>query len=245
MKDINIIDIDTSVINFLKSLDIKVINEDGSHRQVPIVFCTPERWNKIKLDGGLDEKGTIITPVIAIKRNSISFTNETYGIAQNPRLYRMKFVVEHPKSKIIDRMIQEAVKKGFSFKDLKFPNRRYKIYKIAIPKFLLINYTIEIFCSFVVDANSILEQIIDKNRNQDILYIPLHGKKDAFITARYRNELTDSTEYELNSTSMRDIIYDIEMEVNGFMFSKFNELIGNDYVEIIDGQQTTNIVFDE
>jgi len=242
-------DIDTSIVKFFESMNLKIIRPDNSIFNVKTVFCTKERWAKVKKDGGLiDEKGTLITPIIAIKRDNTNLTNNLYGLAQNPRNYKIQYIVDdYNKSSIINKIIVDAARNGNYGNKLNMPlNRRYKIYKVIVPKFIKIEYSINILSSYMTHVNEIIEQIIDKkNYMQDILKIPLYGKEDAFITARYRELMSDNSNYEFNNNDFRDIIYTLGLDVNGYIISKFNELANSNLIEVVDSAQNLIIDFNE
>ena len=67
-------DIDTSVMNHIKNIIKPNVKEAGELLQVPVLYGNEERWKNVRARGVLrDQNGSIILPLIVVKRTSVAF----------------------------------------------------------------------------------------------------------------------------------------------------------------------------
>ena len=70
---IGIQDLDESVFYYFQNVIKPFVYQNGTRRDVPVLYGASERWNQYQKDGPYrDKKGAIMLPIIVIKRNSIS-----------------------------------------------------------------------------------------------------------------------------------------------------------------------------
>ena len=70
---IGIQDLDESVFYYFQNVIKPFVYQNGTRRDVPVLYGASERWNQYQKDGSYrDKKGAIMLPIIVIKRNSIS-----------------------------------------------------------------------------------------------------------------------------------------------------------------------------
>jgi hypothetical protein len=115
-------------------------------RKVSVVFATPERWVQIQRDQYLkDENGQLILPVISIRRG-------------NPDINRSRYVPKRPETNIL---IRPAVKSTSIDENANEPLfRNDKIYSIAYPRFITMNYSVTIWTSYWLDINEIQQRYL-------------------------------------------------------------------------------------
>ena len=66
------IDIDTTIAEYMTDTIIPELNEQGNSIKVPLIYGNSERWNNARKDGYLrDARGRIQIPIVMFKRNSI------------------------------------------------------------------------------------------------------------------------------------------------------------------------------
>ena len=67
-------DVDTAVMSHVKNVLGMKIRDNGEMIDVPVLYANQERWANIKKNGVIrDAKGSIILPMITLKRNSLTF----------------------------------------------------------------------------------------------------------------------------------------------------------------------------
>ena len=69
-------DIDTTVMNHIKNVISPTIEEAGEIIKVPALYANEERWKSVRKNGVLrDRKGSIMLPVITIRRTEVAFSD--------------------------------------------------------------------------------------------------------------------------------------------------------------------------
>lgn len=69
-------DIDGAILKHINNYIKPTVKEAGELLKVPVLYGNEERWNSVRGRGVLrDTKGSIILPVIVIKRTSVNFTD--------------------------------------------------------------------------------------------------------------------------------------------------------------------------
>jgi hypothetical protein len=69
-------DIDTSVLNHIKNVIRPTVEEAGEMIKVPVLYANEERWKSVRKNGVLrDRKGTVLLPVITIRRTEVAFSD--------------------------------------------------------------------------------------------------------------------------------------------------------------------------
>jgi len=70
---VNLEEIDAAIISFINEVIKPSIVENGNIIQVKAIFASPEKWASIQLHGFIrDDKQKLLSPIIAIKRESMS-----------------------------------------------------------------------------------------------------------------------------------------------------------------------------
>ena len=70
---VGIKDIDEAIFYYFNNHIKPFVYQNGSRRDVPVMYGASERWNQYQKDGSYrDKKGAIMLPIIVIKRNSIA-----------------------------------------------------------------------------------------------------------------------------------------------------------------------------
>ena len=70
-------EIDTAILSHVKNIMKPVVRESNEIIKVPVLWGSEERWKSIRGRGVLrDKNGTIILPVMVVKRTSVAFNSE-------------------------------------------------------------------------------------------------------------------------------------------------------------------------
>lgn len=150
-----IYDVDFAMMAYLRDVIKPQVVENNAIIDVPVMYANGEKWAQIQAKGFMyDEKGKIMTPLITLRRNSITErdTLKTLGVNQNPDgndyVYRNKHTITNQ----YDRF---SVLQGTK------PSREY--YVSPVPEFIDVTYEMLIWCEYTEQLNSVVEQIMPLN----------------------------------------------------------------------------------
>jgi hypothetical protein len=149
-------DIDRGIRDYVDSLEISMVNENGILAKVPIVWLSQELWAERKLNWKemRSELGEEITrPFMTIYRNSVA-----------------------PGTAPIKRTIPKKMK----FRFVKVPTfdgtlKGFDIYKIPQPVYMDTSYTLSLFTHYMVDVNTFYESILAEGYSDGQGYMKING----------------------------------------------------------------------
>lgn len=169
IKPTTIETVDQAVFDYFdKKLAIKVDTERG-REQVPTLFVGGERWKLIRKNNFRDENGTLILPIIAIKRVDIDRTPGFGGMAQEVPEVVVSRVI-HPKSSNLQSLVKARKVKGFP--EVTPPVIREYL-TIPYPDFCQVFYEIMIWSQYQQQMNEILEKIFYNYDFRDSFVMPV------------------------------------------------------------------------
>jgi hypothetical protein len=121
------------------------------------MYANGEKWAQVQARGYMrDRKGKIMTPVITIRRGTITErdTLKTLGVNQNPIANSLLIQNKHTIANQYDRfsIMQNGPKK-----------RLNEYYVTAIPEFVDVSYEILLWTEYTEQMNSVVEQIMPQN----------------------------------------------------------------------------------
>ena len=179
-------DIDTAIMGHVRNIMKPVVRESNEIIKVPVMYGNEERWKSIRNRGVLrDKNGTIILPVMVIKRTSlsmnpdmpVSFDNDVRG-----EFIKVVRASSWSKNNRYDR---------FSVLTGQRPVQEFII--TGQPDFVICNYNIVMMTSY-------MEQMNDLN---------------AIWIEHLETYFGDQTSYRFLSSMPGDISNEIEMESDG------------------------------
>lgn len=150
-----IYDVDFALMSYIRDIIKPQIVENESIIDVPILYANGEKWAQIQAKGFMyDEKGKVMTPLITIKRNSITErdTLKTLGVNQNPD---GNDYVHRNKHTVTNKYDRFSVLQGTK------PSKEF--YVTPVPEFIDASYEILVWCEYTEQLNSIIEQIMPLN----------------------------------------------------------------------------------
>ena len=164
-------DIDGGVSNFLKSIDISLVNDENKAIKPPIVFLSQERWAEFKLNwrGLRDESNEEMTmPFGTLGRKSVK-----QGTSPLKRT-----IPKRKKFTFLKVPIFDGTLKG------------YELYKMPQPVWVDLEYELRFLTHYMQDVNKIYEKILDSfadlqgyiNINGYYLPIKLEGPNEENTT---------------------------------------------------------------
>jgi hypothetical protein len=148
-------DVDWAIMSYVRDIIKPQIIENGQTIDVPVMYANGEKWAQVQARGFMrDRKGKIMTPILSIRRASITERDslKSLGVNQNPAgndfIYRNKHSQENRYGKF-------SVLQGTK------PAQEY--YAAPVPEFVDVTYEMLIWCEFTEQLNSIIEQIMPLN----------------------------------------------------------------------------------
>jgi hypothetical protein len=151
-------DVDNAILSYIADVIRPEIIENDKLIPVPVMFANGEKWAQIRANGFLyDSDDRLMTPVIILKRNSITerdvmkkldvnWNPETRNdFARNTLLFESKYT----KANRYDR---------FSVLQGTRPSR--ELYVSSIPEYVDVSYDLLIWTEYTEQMNSVIEQIM-------------------------------------------------------------------------------------
>lgn len=153
---INIYDIDYAILYHLNSnIDVS-IEENGKMIKVPVMFANGETWTQIQKHGYLRDKSRkIMTPVIALKRNSMELDD---------RVPKLKTTQRNSANQIIYFPDTQTNNQNDWIHKTQNTKKSKTYFLSVMPDFVRVSYELFIWTDLVIQMNSIIEQILPENR---------------------------------------------------------------------------------
>lgn len=144
-KGVQLIDIDTTIAEYMVDSIIPTVEENGNQVKVPLLYGNAERWNNARTKGYLrDARGKIQLPLVMFKRNSIDRQD---GMAQFKDVNTLPAYKKYSKHNRYERF---SIQTG--------ANRATEQYEISVPDYVTVTYEVMIWTSFTEHMNAIVEQ---------------------------------------------------------------------------------------
>ena len=202
-KGVNLIDIDTTIAEYMSSTIVPDVEENGKKVKVPLIYGNAERWKNARKDGYLkDARGKIQIPMVMFKRNSIQ-RDESF---------------QHFKDAAVMPSYQQYSAKNryerFSLQNNVKPVM--ELYNVVVPDYVSITYEVMIWTSFTEHMNQIVEAF---QYATDRYW----GTEDKY---KFRTRIDSfDNQQEVGAGSERIIRTTFTMNVNAYLLpEKFNEL---------------------
>jgi hypothetical protein len=257
IKGINIIDIDTTIFEYMRDVIIPDVEENNTIVKVPLIYGNAERWEGARKNGYLrDTRGQIQIPLVMFKRNSIERDSNLQHFKEE------LFVSTYKKYSAKNRYERFSLQTGL--KPL------YEVYNVRVPSYVTISYEVMIWTSFTEHMNKIVEAFqyaTDRYWGKEDGY-KFRTRIDSFDTQQEVGEGTERiirttftmivnayllpTTYAKKPTvektlSKKRVIFGVETDLDSNLFS--NPLLFNEYAHVIEfisirGTQTATYVSD-
>ena len=224
-------EIDTAVIKHIRNIMKPKVKEQNEIISVPVLYGNEERWKSIKTRGVLrDKNGSLILPMIVIKRTSVGFDDAMPMSFDNDVQGKYISVVRSSsgwsKNNRYDRFsvltgqkpVQEFVKTG-------------------MPDFVTCNYSIVMMTSFIEqmnDLNSLWMEHLETYFGDQTSY--------RFLSAL---DGDISNEIEMESQGERMIKNDFSMSIKGYMIPEFTDNIFGKTAELGRAYKPKKVSFSE
>jgi hypothetical protein len=241
-KGVKLIDIDTTIAEYMGASIIPDVDENGTSVKVPLIYGNAERWEGARKNGYLrDQRGRIQIPLIMFKRNSIQRDDTKQNFKDGAR---MSAYQTYSKSNRYERFsLQNGVK----------PVK--ELYNVAVPDYVTVTYEVMIWTSFTEHMNKIVEAFqyaTDRYWGNETGY-KFRTRLDSFEN---QQEVGEGTERVIRTTftmtvnayllpeqfnkvpvvkkeySKKRIVFGVETDLSGNLFN--SPSVYNEYAQVID-----------
>lgn len=158
-KQRTIYDIDFAIKWYIENEIQPQVTANKELIPVPVIFSNGEKWDNVRRLGYLrDEKGMLQSPVIMLKRNSVTERDNVKGndvnrpVAGNSFSYRAKY---NARNRYEDQLF--PIPKND-------PQPSQTVYVVDIPRYVTIEYDMMLWCDFTMQLNDLVDQFITYNR---------------------------------------------------------------------------------
>ena len=152
-------DVDFAVKSYIENVIQPQITQQEQLISVPVIFANGEKWDNVRRLGFLrDEKGMLQSPLMMIKRNSVSERDNVKGLdvnrnpAGNVRAYKQRY---NERNRYEDELFPIPQNN---------PTLSDKIYIVDIPRYVNIEYDLMLWCDFTTQLNDLIDQIMPYSR---------------------------------------------------------------------------------
>ena len=148
-------DIDYAIKWFIENEIQPQVTADNELIHVPVIYANGEKWDNVRKLGYLrDEKGMLQSPIIVLKRNSLTERDELRKLdinrpaEGNQIIYKNKF---NKKNRYADDLFPLPTNE---------PIESQELYAINIPEYVDVDYELLMWTDFTTQMNELVEQIM-------------------------------------------------------------------------------------
>ena len=147
-------DIDTSIITHIKDVMSPTIREANEVIKVPILYANEERWKNYRKRGVIrDKNGSLILPLIMIKRTDTSFNDQmplSFDHDVNGEFIKVVRSKKYSPEHRYDRFsVQNGIKPS------------YETITTGMPDFVVCTYNVVVMTNFIEQMNAINEIFLE------------------------------------------------------------------------------------
>ena len=224
-------EIDTAVIKHIRNIMKPKVKEQNEIISVPVLYGNEERWKSIKTRGVLrDKNGSLILPMIVIKRTSVGFDDAMPMSFDNDVQGKYISVVRSnsgwSKNNRYDRFAVLTGQKPVE-----------EFVKTGMPDFVTCNYSIVMMTSFIEqmnDLNSLWMEHLETYFGDQTSY--------RFLSA-LDGDITN--EIEMESQGERMIRNEFSMTIKGYMIPEFTDNVFGKTAELGRAYKPKKVSFSE
>lgn len=158
-KQRTIYDIDFAIKWYIDNEIQPQITSNKQLITIPVIFSNGEKWDNVRRLGYLrDEKGMLQSPLIMLKRNSVSERDAQRTLDVN-RAHPANYIIYRSKYNSRNRYEDEL----FPIPKNQ-PAQSEEFYIVDIPKYVTVEYDMMIWCDFTTQMNDVIDQILPYGR---------------------------------------------------------------------------------
>jgi glutaredoxin len=158
-KQRTIYDIDFAIKWYIDNEIQPQITSNKQLITIPVIFSNGEKWDNVRRLGYLrDEKGMLQSPLIMLKRNSVSERDAQKTLDVN-RPNSANYIVHRSKYNARNRYEDELFPIPTNN-----PQPSEQFYIVDIPKYVTVEYDMMLWCDFTTQMNELIDQILPYGR---------------------------------------------------------------------------------
>jgi hypothetical protein len=158
-KQRTIYDIDFAIKWYIENEIQPQVTANKELIPVPVIFSNGEKWDNVRRLGYLrDEKGMLQSPLIMLKRNSVSERDAQKTLDVN-RPNSANYIVHRSKYNARNRYEDELFPIPTNN-----PQPSEQFYIVDIPKYVTVEYDMMLWCDFTTQMNELIDQILPYGR---------------------------------------------------------------------------------
>ena len=149
---VTIHDCDNAILSYLQDIVQPTLIENSQTIDVPILYASGEKWTQIQSRGFMrDEKGKLMTPLISIRRSSVTErdTLKSLAVNQNPDGMELVHSNKFTKANAYDK-----------FNVLQGTKPTRELFISPIPEYVDISYELMLWTQYTEQMNSLVEQLV-------------------------------------------------------------------------------------
>lgn len=154
-----IYDIDYAIKWYIENEIEPQVTSNKNLISVPTIFANGEKWDNVRRLGYIrDEKGMLQSPLLMLKRNSMSERDNRKGLdvnrtlTDNRLIYRSKY---NSRNRYEDELFPIPTRKK---------EKSQKIYVVDVPKYVTVEYDLMLWCDFTTQMNELVDQVLPYSR---------------------------------------------------------------------------------
>ena len=149
-------DVDTTVMNHVKNIMKPAVREANETSKIPVMYGNEERWKAVRKRGVIrDKKGTLILPLIVLKRTEVSrndLSGQSYSHDVQNKYVNVVRKSSWSKDNQYDRFsVQTGVKPT------------YENIVTTMPTYSDITYEFVLWTNFIEQMNPLIESFVDQS----------------------------------------------------------------------------------
>lgn len=240
-KGVKIIDVDTTIADYMSKVIIPNLEENGNIVNVPLIYGNAERWEGARKQGYLrDTRGRVQIPLVMFKRSTIQ-KNDSMPMFKEGGT--MQYAKRYSEKNRYDR---------FSIMTGAKPS--YELYTVSLPSYVSIQYEMMIWTSFTEHMNILVEAFQNASERywglvegfkfktsiqsfettQEVTQGTERVIRTSFtatVNAYLLPEIVDNKPTMNKSFTPKRVVWGIETDLTGGSFSGVN--VYNEYADVV------------
>ena len=209
-------DIDTSIISYIKNVVKPTVQDANEQIKVTVMYGNEERWKAVRKRGVMrDKKGSLILPLIMLKRTAVEKSDLIPGYEHDIRRKYTEIVRASGWSKQ-NRYTRFAIQTG------ELPVTQNLV--TSIPNFVNISYEFVLWTNFIEQMNPLVESFMEYDKTY-------WGDKDTYRFVSNIDSVSDASEMDsrgerfIKSTfSVTTKAYLLPEETNNIVTGKLSQV---------------------
>lgn len=159
VRESTIMDIDESLLLWLKEIGVYVIDKKNNKSIVDVHMASGEKWTALKninKQKQRDNNNALKLPIISVRRTNFENEQDVWALGRFQKSISYSKIVDSTQTQNRANLKSNRMKNNLIMHD-KVPV--FQMIEIPYPKFIKVNYSVIVWTNYMLDLNMILEQI--------------------------------------------------------------------------------------